>query len=362
MMTGNTLDHGKVSPSDDACNERFQILSLDGGGIRGVFSAAVLEEFEKRLKRPSKDYFDLIAGTSTGGIIAAGLAKGESAAKIVQFYRTHGPKIFTRPKRNKKSWRGWLFSKASSKKLKKFGIDEDWLFAEKYDAENLQSALASVFLEETLEEIDASALVIPAVDLVKGQPVVFKTPHLPNFVRDREFKIADILLATTAAPTYFPAATIDIGTKYIDGGVWANNPTMVAVAEAVKILRNESSQKVKPDLRDNLSPVKVLSIGTGNSKAYMEPPSRGEGIAWWLAGRLIDVMMLSQSQGIHFQSQYLLGNSYDRLDFELPSVDWKLDNVEVIDQLIHLGREVAKSNLPILDKIQPRSCTSFRRY
>lgn len=338
----------------------FQVLSLDGGGIRGAFTAAVIDEIEKRLQRPVRECFDLIAGTSTGAIVAAGLARGESGAKIVQFYRTHGPKIFTRPKRNR-SFAGWICSVVLNRKLKKLGIDDSWLFSSKFDSDHLRSALMSVFMNDTLETIESSALVIPSFDLVKGQPVVFKTPHFPNFVRDRNFKIVDILLATTAAPTYFPAASIDPGTKYVDGGVWANNPTMVAVAEAAKLIRS-SNESVSTCASNVPSTMRVLSVGTGNPQSYLQPPEGSDGILWWLAGRLVDVMMLSQSQGIHYQAQYLLGESYNRLNFNLPSVEWRLDNTEVIEQLIHLGRETAKSNLAIIDSIAEREALTFQRY
>ncbi len=355
----DSLSHGNNNSISLEPHTPFRILSLDGGGIRGAFTAAVVEEMEKRLGRPANEVFDLFAGTSTGAIVAAGLAAGQSASRIVQFYRTHGPRIFTRPLRAR-TWKRWVFSRTIDQKLEKFGIDGDWLFSSKFEAVELKNALKTVFLDDPLETIVASRLVIPSVDLVKGQTVVFKTPHLPNLDRDRHFKIVDILLATTAAPTYFPSASINEGSKYIDGGVWANNPTVVAVAEAVKILQQDSHTIGIESARSKLE---VLSVGTGKAKAYLQPPKGQEGIAWWLAGRLIDVMMLSQSQGIDFQSQYLLGDSYSRLDFDLPDSGWKLDNTDVIEQLIHFGRETAKSNLAVFDRfLRPRQETSFRRY
>ncbi len=353
------ISHVELTPLP---TNTFKVLSLDGGGIRGAFTAAVLDVIEERTKRPAFESFDLFAGTSTGGIIAAGLASGEKASRIVQFYRNHGPRIFARPAR-KFSWKSRFAKRACEKRLKGLGIDYDWLFTSKYDAEALQSALETIFCDNKLETITASRLVIPSVDLTKGQTVVFKTPHLPRLDRDRHFKLVDILLATSAAPTYFPVATIGKGSRYVDGGLWANNPTIVGLAEAVKILQVGPKASEGANLGTAFQNIEVLSIGTGTLKAFMQPSSGADGLAWWIAGRLVELMFLAQSQGIHFQSQYLLGDNYARIDFDIPDVSWKLDNVLVIDELIHLGREAAKSNLELIDRFcSPRSELSFQRF
>lgn len=331
-------------------SESFRILSLDGGGIRGVFSAAVLEVIEDRIG-PISNCFDLIAGTSTGGIIAAGLAAGESASRIVEFYRNHGPRIFTRPRR-RKTWKGRLFGLSANWRLRQAGIDDDWLFSPKYDSKVLKEALRTIFLDKKLGTVKNCFLVIPSVDLTKGQTVVFKTPHLPLLDRDRHFEIVDILLATSAAPTYFPAATIGKGSVYVDGGVWANNPMMVALAESVKILNHRKSEGLLPGAHSELGMIQALSIGTGAALAYLQPPKDQDGIAWWMKERLIELMFLAQSQGISFEAQYLLNERYSRIDFDIPDASWKLDCTEVIDQLIHLGHEKAKENLQRIDRFK----------
>lgn len=319
----------------------FRILSLDGGGIRGAFTAAFLADIEERLACRVCDYFDLIAGTSTGGIIAAALASGEPASKIVNFYREHGPRIFTRAKQSKGLMRGvrdWF----TDRLLRRHGIDSDWLRSPKYNAGALLESLEGVFGERTIESLRCR-IVIPSMDLTKGQTVVFKTPHRPDLFRDRGYRIVDVISATTAAPTYFPHATFGAGGAYVDGGVWANNPTMVALVEALRIGRECRRPRIDPIFE--LDSVQILSVGTGEAKCIFQPPERGGGVAWWLAGPLIELVGMSQAQGVHFQSEYVLDDRYHRVDFDLPDKSWKLDCTDVINQLIHIGHEKAVEQL-----------------
>ncbi len=319
----------------------FRILALDGGGIRGAFTAAFLAGIEDHLQCRICDYFDLVAGTSTGGIIAAALAAGEPVQRIVEFYRQRGPAIFQRPIRNK-SIGGRIRDKVLGHIFPNSGVDYDWLVAPKYEATALRSALEEVFADRTIEGLNCCRAVIPSVDLTRGQTVVFKTPHLPGLVRDRRLRIVDVLLTTTAAPTYFPHASIGEGSAYVDGGLWANNPTMVAVAEALRI----GSVCVRPEVdpKFDLDGITVLSVGTGQTRYVARPPAGGGGIVWWLVP-LIEIMSSSQAQGVHFQSQYVLRDRYCRVDFEVPGNSWKLDSAEIVDQLIHIGAEKAVERL-----------------
>jgi uncharacterized protein len=314
----------------------FRILALDGGGIRGAFTAAFLADIEERLGAQISQYFDLIAGTSTGAIIAAALTAGEPVRRVLEFYRERGPLIFQRPSRPMtptSRLRKWFVNKC----LSKTGIDEDWLWHPKYQAQALQDSLVEVFGDRTMEDLTCSRAVIPAVDLVKGQTVVFKTPHLPGLVRDRRYRIVDVLLATTAAPTYFPHATFGIGSAFVDGGVWANNPTMLAISEALRIGKLCNRPR-DPDV--DLDSISVLSIGTGRTMYFAKPPAAGGGVAWWLAP-LIELVSVTQAQGVSFESAYILDESYCRIDFDVPNGSWKLDSVDVVDELIHLGRAKA---------------------
>lgn len=211
----------------------FRVLSLDGGGIRGAYIAACLARFERDLRRPISDYFDLIVGTSTGGIIALGLALGESAQSILEFYQLRGGQIFTGREPSSLGFFESICVKAIKRKFP--AVDTTALRRSKYPQENLRAALVEFFRERTIGDIRACRVVIPAVDLILGRTVTFKTPHQPDFVRDSSLRAVDVALCTSAAPIYFPQASIRKGTSYADGGLWANNPALVGYVEAIKI-------------------------------------------------------------------------------------------------------------------------------
>ena len=293
---------------------------------------------ERKLGQPIGGYFDLIAGTSTGAIIAAALALGEPAKRIEDLYRQHGAAIFARPKRNP-SLPFRLMGPIL--RLLKSDIDAGSLSHSKYSSEPLRHALTTVFGDHTLEQA-RQRLVIPAVDLTRAQTVVFKTPHLPEMDRDRHFKAVDVLMATTAAPTYFPMATIHQGSAYCDGGLWANNPSAVALAEALRIATTCRRPNIDPSFGS--ADVWMLSIGTGTCPYDISPPAgEREGLVFW-APKVFDATGVSQSQGMGFLTQFLLlPNQYARVDFQIPGRAWKLDAIECLDRLCHLGRETAES-------------------
>lgn len=324
----------------------FKILSLDGGGIRGAFTAAVLAEFERRLERPIGDYFDLVAGTSTGGLIAAAVASGVPAQQIVDFYKQEGPSVFTRraPYRPQKRSRRFAMPAARRLARKLTGIALDDVLQSKYRSELLASAMTAVFGAALVGDVRKCRLVIPAVDLTVGRTVVFKTPHLPNLTRDRHYCLVDVLLATTAAPTYFPHAELPGGGAAVDGGLWANNPSLVAYTEAMKI---HECAKRECDPSFHASEIEILSIGTGNPRYSLRPPGDNAGIGWW-GPRVFDVASISQAQGVSFQLLYLLGKRYRRVDFELPDASWTLDSVEHLASLVHQGKTAAHEQLTTL--------------
>jgi uncharacterized protein len=292
----------------------FKILSFDGGGIRGAFAAAFVAETEKLLGRPVGDHFDLVAGTSTGALIALALAFEQAPSKIADFYCNEGRDVFSaRNVAERLRWRDRALFRLASKKfpvLKNNGVDLNWMTAPKYDPERLRRTLERIFAATTLEKAKRR-LVIPAVDLTKGQTVVFKTAHCPNMVRDRGFSAVNVAPAATAAPTYFPAATIERGSAYVDGGLWANDPALVAYVEAVRI---SEQCKRDVDVPFTIADIRVLSIGTGKVPFHLRPPPKAAGIMFW-APQIIDLMGLVQSQGVNFQMKQLLGDRYRRLDF-----------------------------------------------
>lgn len=183
-----------------------KILSIDGGGIKGVYAASLLYELESKNNIKICDYFDIIAGTSTGGIIAAALAVGISAEKILKLYMENGQKIFP-----------------SGKYLR--------LFHGKYKREPLERALDSVFKKQKISECK-TRLLIPSVNIANGKVTVFKTPHAADLRYDKDLFITHCLLAATAAPIYFEPYKMRGGT-YIDGGIGANNPSLIALVEGI---------------------------------------------------------------------------------------------------------------------------------
>jgi hypothetical protein len=216
----------------------LRVLSLDGGGMRGTYTATYLDRvaasFAKRRNVASLDIgaaFDLIVGTSTGGIIACALAAGIPPADIVALYEQHGPAIFPRPLPS------GLLSIAGDLRKRQEALASG--------TESLRKALTEKLKTTTLAEIYAErgiALAIPAVELGQHRAWVFKTPHLKDTNhREDNYTLVDVCLATSAAPIYRSLAAVnhpDGGDGYnvfIDGGLWANNPVMVGLVDALDL-------------------------------------------------------------------------------------------------------------------------------
>ena len=238
--------------------ESSYLLSIDGGGYRGVFAANVLKNIELLFDDFNwKKRFCLMAGTSTGSIIAAGLATGKKASEISTFYNGYGEKIFPR----RSFWQ---------KLLNPYGIRKRL-----YDSAILQELLEKEFGQIRLGEID-QPLFLPATNIESGNVFVMKTNY-GKFDRDKNIRLVDAILASCAAPTYFKPR--EVGEHFLaDGGLWANNPTLMAMIEA------------KFRLGKDISKVKVLSIGTGRCvKKYTRtdnPVSEEWGAATWGVGML----------------------------------------------------------------------------
>lgn len=216
----------------------LRVLSLDGGGMRGTYTATYLDRvaasFAKRRGLAALDIgaaFDLIVGTSTGGIIACALAAGIPLAEIVALYKEHGPAIFPQPLPS-----GYLSVIGDLRKRQR---------AVAGGTENLRAALTEKLKKKTLGEIYAErgiALAIPAVELSQHRGWVFKTPHLKGTNhRDDNYKLVDVCLATSAAPIYRSLAAVDHpdGSSgfnvFADGGLWANNPVLAGLIDALDI-------------------------------------------------------------------------------------------------------------------------------
>ena len=317
--------------------ERFQILSLIGGGIRGAFVTSYLKELEQKLGKPIAECFDLIAGTSTGGIIAAGLALGLTAEQMHEFYVEHGASIFTErePYQAKGIYRylyppvDWIFQKRTGGKLAA-------AFRARYCPHVLEAAFAKGFGEHTLGDIHGTRLIMPAVNLTKGEPHVFRSTHLPKAFADKDIKIAEAVIASTAAPTYFPHRQIG-DNAYVDGGVWAADPSMLAVAEAIRI--QQFLKQLEPEASIVTNNIHLLSVGTGLADYSLSPPGGDAGLLFW-ANRIADLMGTAQSQGVHLPMKFILGDRYLHVNFKMTQ-KWGLDDVTNIPQLFEMGEKRA---------------------
>jgi uncharacterized protein len=269
---------------------RFQILSLDGGGLKGVFSAAVLAALEEDLNVTITEHFDLIAGTSTGGIIALALGIGMRPREVVEFYTRLGPSVFPDAPRRRLLRR---------------------LRRSRYESGPLREALGEVFGTRLLGD-SAKRLVIPSYDIGEDDVHLFRTPHIPRLRRDWRVRMVDVALATSAAPTYLPACMIG-SSRLVDGGVWANNPTMVAVTEAAG------------ELGQSLDSLRVLSIGT--TSEVRDRPTRldhGGYVAW--AFEVTDVLLRGQARTAYNEAVHLLGRkSVVRIDPVVAEGQFRLD-------------------------------------
>jgi uncharacterized protein len=276
--------------------ERFQILSLDGGGLRGMFEAAVLARLEEDLQLRVVDHFDLIAGTSTGGIIAIGLGMGLTPREIVEFYAEQGPRIF----RNRSGARG----------LRR-------LVRAKYPARPLRDALVQVFGQRRFGD-STKRLIIPSYNLGEDDVYLFRTPHLPHLTRDWRERAVDVAMATAAAPTYLPVVRLD-GIRLVDGGMWANNPAMVALTEAVG------------PLGVPLDTIRILSLGTTTDVRHRHGRLDRGGLLPW-ATDAVEVLMRAQSNSVTKQVRHFLDHDrVVRIDPTVPTGLLALDRIDPDD-------------------------------
>jgi len=284
-----------VTPPEDTgqvTHQQFQILSLDGGGYMGMFSAAVLACLEDDLGTSIADHFDLIAGTSTGGIIALALAAGLPARRVVDFYLEHGPRIFGH---------------------RRLRLPKQ-LVRSKYRTRPLHLALRDVLGERILSD-SRVPLVIPSYDLRSDDIKLFRTPHHPRLIRDWREQMVDVALATSAAPTYLGAHHLR-GLRLVDGGVWANNPSIVALCEAVETF--------KVDLED----IRVFSLGTTSDLERRPDRLDHGGVIQW-APKVAKVILRGQSLGAANATELLLRRrgQFLRLDPRVPEKELRLDGV-----------------------------------
>lgn len=260
----------------------FRILSIDGGGIRGILPASVLAQLEERYTngRSAGDYFDMIAGTSTGGIIALGLSMGIPAKRILDLYVQHGGEVF--PK-------GWdIF------KIRAAGRFIRSIRHYAYNPAPLERNLKCIFKDATIGNA-TKRLCIPSFDGFT-EVHIFKTPHHEDYKKDWREHMVTAAMATAAAPTYFPVYK-DRGRYFGDGGVWANNPVMIALVDALVCHRLDRRQ------------VQILSLGSGDTEIRITKKQIMLGGLWYWREIMSSAMHL-QSQNADGQAGLLVGRDH----------------------------------------------------
>ena len=266
-----------------------RVLPIDGGGIRGIVPALVLAHLEKTTGAPASELFDLMVGTSTGGILALALSlQGEEgqpllgAKRMVALYERHGAEIF-----EQSLWR----------KVRTVG----GIFEEAYSHKALEAVLEYYFGDRTLSECGIPAMVT-SYDIQHRRTVFMKSWH-PDHAA---LLCSEAARATSAAPTYFEPANLqwaDENRTLIDGGVYMNSPAVSAYAEARKLFPDE--------------PIAMLSLGTGElTRPIPYEEARTLGSALWVMS-LLDCMFDGVSKAADHQMRLFLGERYLRLQTPL---------------------------------------------
>ena len=318
----------------------FRILSLAGGGLRGAYAIGFIAALEQRLGEGLWNYFDLIAGTSTGSITASALCRGTDGNGLQAFYEKHAAAIFhPRPPRTPRFAVRWAYPIARWYARRRIDQNLDHFFGSRYCPSALEASMVEGFGDDRLADATLSRLIIPCANLTDGRTCVFRTPHLPIERDEYRWKIKDIILAACAAPTYFPHKEMPDGKCYADGGLWAIDPGVVALSEAARIIRRENGDGDWPEDKAQFASERVhlLSLGTGRSSYSLSPPGADAGLLFW-ARHVADVMSLMQVQGTHLPLKIVLGDRYRHYDFELKDPSWSMDCVAMTDELFDIGR------------------------
>ena len=276
----------------------FKILSIDGGGVLGLLPSLILGEVENRFLNgdPIGRHFDMIAGTSTGGIIAMGLGQGKSARDISKLYTERGHHIFP--------------GNPFVRKARAFGRS----LISPYHRKNLEKELRREFSDTTLGSSKVP-LCIPSFEGRYGEPYIFKTPHHPDYKNDQHEKLVNVGLSTAAAPTWFSAVRRD-GYVFSDGGIWANNPAMIGVVDALTCFDIDRRQ------------IRLLSLGCGQELYRMRWWHQIGGILVW-AKHFSEAAMRAQSHNALGQAGLLMGrDNMIRLDAPEVASRISLDDVQ----------------------------------
>lgn len=301
---------------------RFQILSIDGGGMKGIFSAAFFAAIENLTGKRIVDHYNLIVGTSTGGITALCLGIGMPACDILGLYRNEGELIFP----------GGAFQRF-------IGVAK-LVYKPKYDPMPLETTLKKHLKDSRLGE-SITRLVIPCFNPATGDVYLYKTAHHPRLRDDYKKPMWEIARATSAAPSYFRSHKIGFHTDLVDGGLWANNPSMVALTEAIGMLQQAPEN------------IAMLSIGTALSRVSIGQRTReAGGLVRW--GWAVSTKLFMHLQAIvaHNQASQILERGYYlRIDPSTFPGTIPMDHPKKAIDLISFGEQAARNNRSSLEQM-----------
>ena len=313
-----------MSKPQIAGNPPRRVLSIDGGGIRGIIPAMVVAHIERKMGKPAHELFDLMVGTSTGGILALGLSR-PGASRPAQFSARWVVKLYEEQGAN-------IFEYSLWRKLRTVG----GILDEAYSHEVLEGILGKYFAGATLGDCKTPTMVT-SYDIQNRRTVFLKSWYADHQL----VRCCDAARATSAAPTYFepkPLDTGDVASVLIDGGIFMNSPSVSAYAEARKLFPDE--------------PIAVLSLGTGE---LTRPIAFGEARTWgsalWVMS-LLDCMFDGVSKAADHQMQLFLGERYQRLQTSLESASDDMDDAseENIRNLKRTARELINANEAVLEQ------------
>lgn len=306
---------------DSEPGRRFRILALDGGGVKGAYTASVLHTLEELTGKSVGDHFDLITGTSTGGIIAVAIGLGVPLKDVLDLYVEKGPAIFPPPPSGRLAWLS------------------DWrrrLWNPKHDQRILHDAVHDVLGEQTLGE-SKNRLVIPSFNAQSGDIQLFKTPHHPDYRMDCRLPASTVAMATSAAPTYLSAHQDHDGRVSIDGGVWANCPVMVGLVEGIAKLGWPREK------------IDILSVGTTSAPFHIAESKQNGGLLNWGTG-IVEIFQEAQGKGMLGLARALVGEKLTRIDEVTSPNRFVLDGADEVGNLKALGENSARQNLSKVEK------------
>lgn len=309
-------------------DEKFQILTLSGGGIRGLFTAEVLARLEQLKGINITDHFDMICGTSIGGVIALALASGEKPEHIAELLKKHGQVIFPPIYKSRLPFVNLFISPF----LKTWRILKN-IFNASYNPTPLKELLEEIFGDSTIKDLRTRVL-IPAVNYSTGKATVFKTPHKACYKNDLHLKLVDVALATSAAPTFFPIHLMD-SARYVDGGLIANSPSYFGIHEALYFLDKK---------RENIKLLSIGTMGTLKTASHQEKLELG---FWQWKKAAIELTMSASESLQNIWAKHILDDNYLSVD-EIVTNDQSpyisLDNStdESLETLSARGKDCAK--------------------